>query len=126
MPSASTSSQAFHTESSDPLRRGDGLPQSQPLLSGIQSAFALCKFRSFLHLLGRLGQDHLDVARIAHVRVDTAVSAVCSSTLLGCLVDLNVLDDQVGGVEAFGIGIRFGVLEEAEKKLGRLDWMPGS
>jgi hypothetical protein len=66
------------------------------------------------------------VTRIAHVRVDTAVGAVCSSTLLRCLVDLNMLDDQVGGVETFGIGIRFGVLEETEKELGRLDWVPGS
>ena len=33
------------------------------------------------------------------------MSTVCTAALLGCLVDLDVLDDQVAGVEAFGVGV---------------------
>ena len=51
----------------------------------------------------------------------TTVSTVCAAALLGSLVDLNMLDDQVAGVETLGIGVRLGVLEETEEKLGRLD-----
>ncbi len=47
-----------------------------------------------------LGQDHLDVARRAHVGVDAAVGAVGASPHLGGLVDLDVLDDQRVHVQA--------------------------
>lgn len=66
------------------------------------------------------------MARVAHVRVDTAVGAVCSATLLGCLIDLDVLDHQVGGVEAFGVGVGFGIFQETEQEFGGLDWVSGS
>ena len=49
------------------------------------------------------------------------MSTVCASPLLGRLVDLNVLDDQVLRVQALGIRVRLGVLEQAEQELGRLD-----
>ena len=49
------------------------------------------------------------------------MSAVCSSTLFGSLVNLNVLDDQVTGIEALGIGVCLSVLEETEEELGGLD-----
>lgn len=49
------------------------------------------------------------------------VSTVGSSSLLGGLVDLDVLDDQVAGVETLGISVGLGVLEETEEELGRLD-----
>ncbi len=39
------------------------------------------------------------------------MSTVCTSPLLGCLVDLNVLDDQITGIETFGVGVGFGVVE---------------
>jgi hypothetical protein len=48
----------------------------------------------------------------------TAVSTVCSAALLGCLVDLDVLNDQVAGVETLGICVCFGVLEETQQKFG--------
>jgi len=51
----------------------------------------------------------------------TTVSTVCASSLLRCLVDLDVLDDQVAGVQAFGVGVGFGITEETEEELGRLD-----
>jgi hypothetical protein len=49
------------------------------------------------------------------------MGTVCASSLLGCLVDLDVLDDEGGGVEAFGVCIGFGVAEKTEKELGGLD-----
>lgn len=49
----------------------------------------------------------------------TTVSAVCAPPLLGGLVDLDVLYDQVSGVETLCVGVGFGVLEEADKELGR-------
>lgn len=55
----------------------------------------------------------------------TAVSAVCAPSLLGGLVDLNVLDDQVGGVEALGVGVGLSVLEQTEDELGALDGPAG-
>ena len=51
--------------------------------------------------------------------------SVSSSSLLGCLVDLNVLDDQVVSVEAFAISVGFSVLEETKEKFGGLDWVSG-
>jgi hypothetical protein len=61
------------------------------------------------------------MARIRHVRIDTTVSAVCSATLLWGLVDLDVFDDEFRGVEAFGVGIRFGVLQKTDQKFGGFD-----
>lgn len=49
------------------------------------------------------------------------MGTVCPAALLGGLVDLDVLDDEIAGVEALGIGVRLGILEETEQELGRLD-----
>jgi hypothetical protein len=49
------------------------------------------------------------------------VSTVSSSALLRCLVDLDVLDDQVACVKTLGIGVCLSILEETEDELGRLD-----
>jgi len=65
------------------------------------------------------------VARVRHVRVDTTVSTVSSATLLGGLVDLDVLDDEVGCIQAFDIGIGFGILEQSDEELSRLDGPAG-
>lgn len=35
----------------------------------------------------------------------TTMSTVGTTALLGCLVDLDMLDDQIASVEAFGVGI---------------------
>jgi len=97
-----------------------------------------------LYNLLALSQDQFDVAWVGHVWVDlenllimfllvlvsvlchgvpyTTMGTVCSSALLGCLVDLDVLDDQVAGIKTLGICVGFGVLEESEEELGRLDW----
>lgn len=51
---------------------------------------------------------------------------VSAATLLWRLVDLDVLDDEVAGVESFGIGVGLGVLEEGEEVLSGLDGPPGA
>lgn len=43
---------------------------------------------------------------------------ICPTTLLGRLVDLDMLHDQVARVETLGIGVGLGVLEQAEEELG--------
>ena len=48
----------------------------------------------------------------------TTMRTVGTAALLGRLVDLDVLHDQVAGVEAFGVGVRFGVFEQAEEEFG--------
>jgi len=53
------------------------------------------------------------------------VSAVRASPLLRRLVDLDVLDDQVAGIQTLGIRVRLGVLQQAEQELSRLDGPAG-
>lgn len=48
------------------------------------------------------------------------VGTVCPAALLGGLVDLDVLDDQVAGVKTLGVGVGLGVLEEREEELSAL------
>lgn len=48
------------------------------------------------------------------------MGTVCTSALLRGLVDLDVLDDEVGGVETLGISVGLGVLQESEQELGGL------
>ena len=47
----------------------------------------------------------------------TTMRSVSATTLLWGLIDLDVLYDQIAGVEAFGIGVCFGVLEQCEEML---------
>jgi hypothetical protein len=54
------------------------------------------------------------------------VGTVSAPALLGGLVDLDVLDDQVAGVEALDIGVGLSVLEETEQDLGGLDGPAGA
>ena len=48
------------------------------------------------------------------------MGTVSPAALLGGLVDLDVLDDQVAGVKTLGVGVGLGVLEEREKELSAL------
>ena len=57
---------------------------------------------------------------------DSTVSTVRASALLRGLVDLDVLDDQVARVQALGIGVGLGVLEEGDEMLSRLDGPSGA
>lgn len=54
------------------------------------------------------------------------MGAVCPAALLGGLVNLDVLDNEVASVETLGIGVGLGVLEETEEELGRLDGPAGT
>jgi hypothetical protein len=54
------------------------------------------------------------------------VCTVCAAALLWCLVDLDVLHDEVTGIETLGIGVGLSVLEETEEELGRLDGPAGA
>lgn len=54
------------------------------------------------------------------------MSTVCPPALLRRLVDLDVLDDQVAGVQALGVGVGLGVLQQREQKLGGLDGPAGA
>ena len=62
-----------------------------------------------------------ETIRWLEVQTYTTVSTVCAPPLLGGLVNLDVLDDEVGGVKALGIGVGLGVPQKAEKELSRLD-----
>lgn len=53
------------------------------------------------------------------------MGTVCSATLLGGLVDLDVLDNQGTGVETLGISVGLGVLQKVQEVLGRLDGPSG-
>lgn len=91
-----------------------------PLPTAQMALLPLDRLATLLHDLLALRQNQLHVARLAHVRVDATVGTVGAATLLGCLVHLDVLDDEVGGVEAFGVGVGLGVLEEIENVFGGL------
>lgn len=58
--------------------------------------------------------------RQVRVRTYTTVGTVCAAALLGGLVDLDVLDDESAGVEALGVGVGLGVLQELQEELGGL------
>lgn len=101
--------------------------------------------RSLLDGLVGLRHDNLDVAGVGHVRVDlgsslasggrmlvvagcayATVSAVSATTLLRGLVDLNVRDDEAGGIETLKVGVGLGVLEETKDLLSGLDGPAGA
>jgi hypothetical protein len=46
--------------------------------------------------------------------------------LLRGLVDLDVLNDQVAGIETLGVGVGLSILEETEEELGGLDGPSGA
>ena len=48
------------------------------------------------------------------------MGAIRSAPLLWGLIDLDMLDDEVPGVETLGVGVCFGVLQEREEMLGGL------
>lgn len=50
------------------------------------------------------------------------MSTVCSASLLWRLVDLNVLDNKVGGVQTLRVGVGLSVLEQGDEELCALDW----
>lgn len=53
------------------------------------------------------------------------MSTVGAAAALGSLVDLDVLDDQVAGVETLAVGVGLSVLQEVNEELGGLDGPAG-
>lgn len=49
------------------------------------------------------------------------MGTVCASAAFRGLVDLDVLDDKIAGVEALGVGIGLGVFEKTKQEFGGLD-----
>lgn len=110
-----------HTHSPQHLRARNRPPSLLTPLSRVQPRLRLRNILALAHLLGTLSQDQLDVARVGHVRVDAAVGAVGAAALLGGLVHLDVLDDQLRRVEPLGVGVGFGVFEQADQEFGGFD-----
>ncbi|KAL8637115.1 MAG: hypothetical protein Q9228_005581 [Teloschistes exilis] len=53
------------------------------------------------------------------------MSTICPTALFRRLVDLDVFDDEVSGVETLGVGVCFCVFEEAEEEFGGFDGPAG-
>lgn len=100
------------------------LSSSQSLAS--QSALLSRVDSELLVLLGLLdnvlllGDDQLNVRGRRLVGVDSTVSSVSSSSHLGGLVDLDVGDDQLGGVQALGLSVGLSVDQEVLDETHRL------
>ncbi len=110
-----------------PLRRSNRSPSRSTSLSGVQ--FGSLGHSQLLRLgdrLVRFRQDQFDVAWVGHVGIDATVGTVGATALLRGLVDLDVLDNEFGGVETLGVGVGFGILEQAQEEFGRLDGVAGS
>ena len=67
-----------------------------------------------------LNQRHLDVAGRRHVGVDPSVGPVGPPPHVRGTVDLDVLDDQVVGVQSLVLGVGLCVLQQVEKELAGL------
>jgi len=117
------SSQPQHNCPRTNLCGSDGLSSQTGLLADVETGnLLLLGLLSLLDNLILLGNNDLDVGWVGHVWVDTSVGTVCASSLLWCLVDLDVGDNKVGGVETLDVGVGNSVLEETEKELGGLLW----
>lgn len=68
-----------------------------------------------------LREVDLDVARVTLVGVDSTVGTVSAPAGLGGLVDADVADLNVLHVQALGLSVGLGVLEQAVDELDRLD-----
>ena len=74
--------------------------------------------RSLLHHLLALRQDHLHMARIAHVRIDASMRPIRPTSLLRRLIDLDMLHNEIRSVETLSIGVGFRILQERDE-MGR-------
>lgn len=93
------------------------------LLSGVQSwGLGLLSLGDLLLLLS---DDELDVRWRGLVGVDSTVGSVGSSSLLRSLVHLDVGDLQLGHVQALGLSVRGGVLQQVLDVVDGLSWPSG-
>merc|ERR1712223_1029264 len=68
------------------------------------------------------GQDHFDVAWVAHERIDSTVGSVGSSSVLWGFVDGDVFDEKRINIERFKLGVGFSVSEKFQKVFATLFW----
>ena len=59
-----------------------------------------------------VGEDDLDMARAGHVRVDATVSTVSATAAVLGLVDLNVMNVEIFGVERLHLSIALRIGEK--------------
>lgn len=124
-------------------RAGNGATDTLSTLPGVEvGLLAADDGWRLLNDLLPLRKNHLDMAWVRHIRVNLylrcqvlsyrtkylrtypSVGTIGASPLFRGLVDLNVPDNEVAGVEAFGVRVRFRVLEKTEKEFGGLDRPP--
>lgn len=77
----------------------------------LPSFLILLNWSSSLQWTRAVGQDDLHVTRRCHVRVDTTVRPVGSSSHLGCSIDLYVANIQLFNIQTLEVGICLGVTE---------------
>ena len=68
-----------------------------------------------------LDEGELDVAGRGHVGVDPTVGPVSSTSHLGGTVHLDVINDEVVGVQSLVLRVALGVLEHVEEELAGLE-----
>uniref|UniRef100_A0A5F9CBV9 Secreted protein n=1 Tax=Oryctolagus cuniculus TaxID=9986 RepID=A0A5F9CBV9_RABIT len=105
-----------HTEMLDGLQgQKDGLKGSLVICRSFLLCHLLFWLRNNLFLLS---EDHLDVARGAHVRVDPAVGSVGPAAHLGGLVHLDVLNDHRIYIQTLQLSITLCIFKHVQQKLG--------
>merc|ERR1719411_303049 len=82
--------------------------------------FFLFWFRSrrFGKSLLFFNQTHFNVAWRRHVWIDTTMSPISSSAHFRCAVHLNMIDDQMIGIQTLVFGIGFGVFQQVQQEFG--------
>ena len=71
-----------------------------------------------------LDQAEFDVAGGGHVGIDPTVGTVSPTPHLGSTVHLDVVNNQVVGIQPLVLSVRLCVLQEVKQELGRLDGPP--
>merc|ERR1712141_645924 len=96
---------------------------SPPLLSALQLFSSQLLLGDFLDLdlflttwndLFLLRQNHLDVARTAHVRIDSSVSSIRSTSHVGGTVHLDMINYKGVHVQTLDVRIGFCILEKLQ------------
>ena len=117
---ARVASKASHSPDRSPIYRSRTLNSSPHTLAPLsrtqpQPLFPLRNMWTLLYDLLALRQHHLHMTWIAHIRVDPTVRTVRPTTLLGRLVHLNMLHNEVRRIKPFSISVGFRVLQQINK-----------
>lgn len=88
-----------------------------PVYQFVTSFFANLLFRSFLYNFRFLAQNNLNVARRAHVWVDTTVGTVSAAAHTRGAVDLDMFNNKGVYFKALGLCVRFRVCKKIKNVL---------